>query len=237
MNLLFLGTSSSEALPRIDCDCPQCQSKDKKDRRTRSAILINNKILIDAGPDIIEQFSIYNFQISNLKAVIITHQHEDHIKGLKNLKTHFRPKGECCEGRISNLKIYYPKDGQRFKTEGVEFFAFEVPHSKIVKTHGLLINKKIAYIPDFSEITSKMKKIIKRSKIAILDGSMLNRPFGGHLPITKIISNLKSQISNLIVYFTHNGHTHLPHKELEKFIQKQGGRNFHLAYDGLEIRI
>ena len=55
MEILVLGTSASKPLPREGCRCPICVSKDKKDRRMRPSILINNKFLIDCGPDILKQ--------------------------------------------------------------------------------------------------------------------------------------------------------------------------------------
>jgi len=78
---------------------------------------------------------------------------------------------------------------------------------------------------------------LEKIKIAILDGSMLSREFGGHFPITKTIKSLKLLKNLKAVYFTHNGHTKIPHQELEKKIQELGGKKFKIAYDGMEIGI
>ena len=79
----FLGSSNGQSIPRENCQCLQCESKDKKDSRLRSVILVNNKILIDAGPDILKQLTTR--QIENLDSVLITHEHNDHVGGLKYL--------------------------------------------------------------------------------------------------------------------------------------------------------
>jgi len=48
---------------------------------------------------------------------------------------------------------------------------------------------------------------------------------------------LGKELKPKFCYFTHIGHITGTHKELEKIVQKQGGRNFHIAYDGLELEI
>ena len=50
MEVIFLGTGTSQGVPVIACDCEVCKSKDPKDNRLRSSIIINttsNTILID----------------------------------------------------------------------------------------------------------------------------------------------------------------------------------------------
>src|SRR5947209_8260297 len=42
-------------IPRLGCDCPQCTSPDPRDARLRSSLLLDGRILVDAGPDAYEQ--------------------------------------------------------------------------------------------------------------------------------------------------------------------------------------
>jgi len=222
MEILFLGTSSCEKIPRPGCNCLQCKSKDSRDKRTRSAILIDGKILVDCGPDIIKQFKIYNVKYKKIENVIITHTHKDHIGGLGDFQKE-NPKA----------KIVYPKDSEKFEIEGIKFFAFRVPHSRRRETIALLINDVI-YCPDIRRIPSNLKSILRKGKLIIFDGSCWNIDFGYHLAMTKSIPILKTFPAKKI-YFTHNGHTHIPHYKLEIEIQKIGDDRFHLAYDGLKI--
>ena len=48
----------------------------------------NTKILIDAGESakkIVEALSSVNIDVNNLDAIIVTHEHSDHVKGLGTL--------------------------------------------------------------------------------------------------------------------------------------------------------
>lgn len=222
MTIKFLGTSSVEAIPREDCNCAQCGSADKKDKRLRSSILIENDILIDAGPDILKQLS--EAQIRNLRAVLITHDHQDHIGGIRDVLKNNR-----------DVQIIKLKASQHFKLNGIDFYAFKVRHSKLIPTVGVEIDN-LVYIPDFADL-EWVTKYLKESEIAILDGSVFGRNFGGHLSINETIAETRS-LSNLKkIYFTHNGHTRKTHQEMEKLVQSLGDTRYQVAYDGLEIKI
>ena len=79
---IFLGTGTSQGVPVIGCDCAVCQSSDLMDKRLRSSLLlkINGKnFVIDAGPDFRQQ--MLREQIKKLSAILLTHEHADHILG------------------------------------------------------------------------------------------------------------------------------------------------------------
>lgn len=221
LHIKFLGTSSAETLPRDD-ECPQCLSKNKKDIRRRSSILINNKILIDAGPDIVQELSPQ--EIKNLEAILITHEHNDHVGGLKDILKIDR-----------NARIIKLISGQHFKLLGIDFHAFKVRHSNLIPTVGIEIDNAL-YIPDYADLDWAMQ-YLESATVAILDGSSLNRSFSGHLSINESVAKTKPLKNLKKIYFTHNGHTHSPHRELQTLIQNIGDKRYHLAYDGLELNI
>jgi phosphoribosyl 1,2-cyclic phosphate phosphodiesterase len=85
--LKILGCGASCGVPIIGCKCEVCKSDSPYNKRRRSAILISSdstKILVDAGYDIRNQLLGEN--IDHLDAVIITHDHADHVNGLDDLR-------------------------------------------------------------------------------------------------------------------------------------------------------
>lgn len=89
MRITFLGTGTSQGVPVIACTCSTCQSEDPKDKRLRSSLLIEdgeNVILIDTGPDFRQQMLLA--RVSQLDAILFTHEHRDHIAGLDDIRAY-----------------------------------------------------------------------------------------------------------------------------------------------------
>ena len=88
MKLTFLGTGTSHGVPVIACDCAVCNSKDPRDKRTRSSAYIqtadNKYILIDVGPDFRTQ--ALREKIRQIDAILLTHSHADHLHGIDDLR-------------------------------------------------------------------------------------------------------------------------------------------------------
>lgn len=88
MLLKFLGTGTSQGIPVIGSHHPVCLSTNQKDKRLRTSALITSdsgkKILIDCGPDFRQQMLMNHEE--QIDAVLITHEHNDHIIGLDDLR-------------------------------------------------------------------------------------------------------------------------------------------------------
>jgi phosphoribosyl 1,2-cyclic phosphate phosphodiesterase len=82
MRLLFLGTAAAEGYPGIFCDCANCREARAlggRNIRMRSALLVNNDLLIDFGPDILAAAQRFNLNLSQITTGLVTHAHEDHF--------------------------------------------------------------------------------------------------------------------------------------------------------------
>src|ERR1700757_1006935 len=85
--LTVLGSGTSMGVPTIGCDCAVCHSSDPHDRRTRPSILLEfggKTVLIDTTPDFREQ--AIREGIRKIDAVVYTHAHADHIRGIDDLR-------------------------------------------------------------------------------------------------------------------------------------------------------
>ena len=87
MKITLLGTGTSQGVPIIGCDCKVCQSKDRKDKRLRSSVFIeylDTTVVIDTGPDF--RYQMLRAGVKNLDAVLLTHEHYDHVAGLDDVR-------------------------------------------------------------------------------------------------------------------------------------------------------
>jgi len=252
MKIKFLGTSSGWPSPRIGCKCAQCSSADPKDKRWRSSLLVDN-VLIDAGPDAYHQFIKY--KITQIDALIITHAHMDHLSGLWDINPSklYQVKSAplyTLETTWKIIKRTYPENNyeekplqpeDNFKISDLEFQTFPVVHSLTQPAIGLVINKKVAYIPDVRRFEKKYEKYLKNLDLAILDGSCLDYPFPpwtnswGHWTMKEACA-LGKRLGIKRIVFTHIGHKTKPHVELNKVLKKYHDRA-EAAYDGMEIEI
>jgi len=253
MKIKFLGTSAGWPLPRIGCNCEICSSNDPKDKRTRTQVLVNDSILLDAGPDTYQHLLDLK-SVSKLKAILVSHEHLDHILGFWDITHIYNLTGtlnvyvtlpvlngirKIIRTHGKNLKINIVKPNQGFLIDNVKAEYFPVIHGK-TPTYGVKIkdNKILAYIPDLNRILPSSQKIIRDCHILIIDGSSLNQvgQARGHISIVdgiKLAKNLKARKT----YFVHIGHKTSTHQLLEKYLAENAGPNFHIAYDGLELEI
>ena len=112
MRITFLGTGTSQGIPMIASKDPVCMSKDPKDQRLRSSIMIewdNVRYIVDCGPDFRQQ--MLRESVCSIDGVFFTHEHSDHTAGIDDLRPFTYKMGEVpiyAIGRvIDNLKTRF----------------------------------------------------------------------------------------------------------------------------------
>lgn len=191
MKVIVLGCGPSTGIPLITGGWGSCNPNNPRNRRRRSSVLIQNKgknLLIDAGPDLREQ--MLSAKISHIDAVIITHAHADHLRGLDDLKffaiNQHQPipvygdlqtvasieKGYSYAVQEKE-KLYPPfltlhiLETERVEIEGISVQIFKQNHGRI-HSLGLRIGP-FAYSTDFNTLDAKALNCLEGVKCWIVD--------------------------------------------------------------------
>ena len=94
MQVRILGCGTSSGVPRVGDDWGQCARHEPKNRRRRVSILVsygNTRILVDTSPDLREQ--LLDARVSDVEAVLWTHDHADHCHGIDDLRQLYHARG------------------------------------------------------------------------------------------------------------------------------------------------
>lgn len=253
MNITFLGTGTSQGIPVIGCLDEVCLSKNKKDKRLRTSVLIewdNYKYVIDCGPDFLQQ--MLNSKIDHIDGVLFTHEHADHTAGLDDLRAFSNNRGfvpiYASKRVINNLRerFYYifrsdnrypgaPKVEEKIITL-LDFPLQNIRVSPISVVHGKLDIfgykfENFAYITDASYISDKEKKKIMNLDVLVINALRIDL-HPTHFNLTgalALIEELKPQKAYL---------THISHKlGFHDIVSIQLPDNVYIAYDGLKITV
>ena len=95
LRVTILGCGSSGGVPRVGgpdgAQWGACDPSEPKNQRRRCSILVERvgshgttRVLVDAGPDLRSQ--LLDAAVPDLNAVLITHEHADHVHGIDDLR-------------------------------------------------------------------------------------------------------------------------------------------------------
>ncbi len=142
------------------------------------------KILIDVGlslKNIKEKLAVLNSEISEIEAILITHEHSDHIKGLEQIIKNFDipiiTNHETAKA-ICDLVSIKPKfkifcTGEPFLFQDIEFKPFSVQHDTADPVGFILQNQKlkIGLCTDLGCMTSSILHQLKKLDYLILESN------------------------------------------------------------------
>ncbi|MCA1757516.1 MAG: MBL fold metallo-hydrolase [Bacteroidales bacterium] len=249
MKITFLGTGTSQGVPVIACDCRVCRSADHRDRRLRTALLVENndfKIAIDAGPDFRQQMLAHG--VKRLDAILLTHEHKDHIGGIDDVRAfNFRTRKAVdiyCDERVRETIIReypyvfavdkYPGapsmnlntiDSNTFSVGSIDIMPVEVSHFWL-PVFGFRIGE-MAYITDAKSVSPESMEKLAGVRYLIIN-ALRREAHISHLNLDEAVAIIE-QISPEQAFLTHVGHQMGLFSEVEKILP----RGVSLAYDGL----
>ena len=255
MKITFLGTGTSQGIPVIGSKHPVCLSKNPKDKRLRSSVLIeieNTKIVIDCGPDFRNQMLQTN--PSHLDAILFTHEHSDHTAGLDDIRPfYFRQEGdfqlyghervfESLKQRYSYIfqtENKYPGapcvainkvvNGRSFFINNIEINPINVYHSNL-QVFGFRISNFV-YLTDVKTIEVDEVEKIKNADVLVVN-ALREEEHHSHFNLSEALELIK-KVKPKVAYLTHISHHLGFHDQVEKILPK----NVFLAYDNLQIKL
>ena len=143
----ILGCGSSVGVPRIDGYFGNCNSKIKKNYRTRCSAMIsirNFNILIDTSPDI--KFQLSKNKVKNINKVFYTHKHADQTHGINELRVFYLKNKKKINVYADSDTSKYLKNNFKYCFEPGSDYPSILKLNKLKTKHNYIFNKKKNYI-------------------------------------------------------------------------------------------
>lgn len=254
MKITLLGTGTSQGVPVIGCECEVCVSTDRRDKRLRTAALVeadDHVLAIDAGPDFRQQMLRENVQ--KLDAVLLTHEHTDHMIGLDDVRPFnfryrrsmpiyaTRPVQKELRDRFAYAFAERPYPGapsyelrtiskeEPFSVNGMEIQPVEVIHGRL-PVLGFRFGA-FTYITDAKTIAPEELEKIRGTEVLVLN-ALHHQEHYSHLNLEQALALIR-ELRPRQAWLTHISH----HMGLHEKINQQLPENVALAYDGLCLEI
>jgi len=237
----------------ITCQCDVCQSKDEKDKRLRSSVLVETDELvlaIDTGPDFRQQMLRENVQ--HLDSILITHSHKDHVAGLDDVRAFNFKSGKAmdlfAEKKVQEsirrefayvfADVKYPGvpkiqmhmiENRPFKINDLEIVPVRAMHYKLPVLGFRILD--FVYITDTNHIPKEEYGKMEGVKILVLNALRKEKHIS-HFNLQEAIEVIQ-ELKPERAYLTHVSHAMGKHQEIQNTLTE----NIFLAYDGLKLEL
>ncbi len=259
MEIIFLGTGTSQGVPMIAHEAPDLDIDDPRNWRTRTSahvVMGGRHIQIDAAPEF--RLQCIRSGITRIDTFILTHGHADHVMGMDDLRRFIdMRKGEALpvystgEG-LERVRAIYPyaiRDRPEFM--GYPAFALHpmprrlafpegtidaalLPHGR-VEVLGLVFTEaesgqQLAYFTDCKELPEVACEMAKGVDLLVLD-ALRPMPHPTHMTVGEAVT-AATALDATSTYFTHMTGM-IDHARDSRDLPE--GMAF--AYDGLRVEL
>ena len=259
MEVIFIGTGTSQGVPMIACDCAVCTSPDPRNRRTRASlhvVLDGLHIQVDATPEF--RLQCLRENLRQIDVFVLTHGHADHIVGMDDLRRFCDLIGgealtvHTTEEGMTRVRSIFPYAvGDKPVAKGYAAFrlaamppVLEFPQGTIQSTllpHGSIQSlglvftekssgRKFVYYNDCKTVPPAVVALARGADVVVLDG-LRPDPHPSHLSISEACA-VAAEIGAPTTYLTHLTHA----VEHEAWSRKLPA-GVQLAYDGLRLKV
>lgn len=253
LTITFLGTGTSSGVPMIGCDCDVCSSKNKKDKRLRSSILIQSSktsLVVDTGPDF--RYQMLREKVKHIDAIVFTHPHKDHIAGLDDIRAfNFFSKqpmqlyANSLTEEAIRRDFYYAFSDSKYPgipeitlniIDLTPFYINDIPVKPILGWHlkmpvlGFRFGK-FTYMTDVNKIDEGEKEKIRGSEVFVINALRKEKHIS-HYTLYEAVQ-LANELDIPQTYCTHISHQMGMHDDINKTLPQ----HVQLAFDGLKVNM
>ena len=258
MKLTFLGTGTSQGVPVIGCKCEVCRSEDGRDRRLRTAAMVEmggKRFIIDAGPDF--RYQMLREGVTHIDAILLTHEHKDHTGGIDDVRAfnfvdfpvihtmhiygneptitsirrdfHYAFSEDKYRG-VPEIELHTIAEDKPFVVADVEVMPVVGSHSERFRSVGFRFGE-LAYLTDMNAIADE--EIAKLQGVKVLVVNALRwESHNSHFSVAEALEVIR-RVAPERAYLTHMSHRIGLHAVAEHHLPE----GVYLAYDGLTVTI
>lgn len=257
VRLTLLGTGTSFGVPQIGCTCEVCRSDDPRDRRSRTAALVDRNgstLLVDTPPEL--RLQLVTAGRSQVDAVLFTHDHADHVHGIDDLRAisgraRRRLAAYGLAGTMARLAGRFPyifdasivpppgtfvpeldahplEPGRETEIAGIPVLPLAVDHGGM-QVLGFRFGP-VAYVTDVKRIPAEARSLLAGVRVLVLS-ALFERPHPAHLSIPEALETVAA------LGIQQTWLTHLTHETAHRALEARLPPHVRPAYDGLVLEV